>query len=383
MTYEPPPHEVNEVFDLPIEGLIIDVSKNMRRPPTDEEIYEMAISLGAVGQMQNVIVVWRGHAYELVVGYTRAIAIHGYGEKIGIKTIRAMRIAASDEDDARAAENFVRKNPSTYETAKYFSDRYAGRRGSATPIPHLAVIVGKSEDYVRGLLRLFRELPPNIKAAWEADRDQLFTFHKLADLVRLKQSGDEAGMNARLQEIFATHPKRRRGVASKPGYKTAEQHLSEALQGCGLVRQPNGMLAPNPYLRDRNKKRRAQRMSRRQLENMKTRLASVSPDRLTRFTVGGDAFHRFVLALLGEAPRSDAWSVIYQLVGDEGAETNADRADGDLGMVRYLQTHDLNAISASKVSPDPLDDDREPASANDAEHLEDELGHSPVDDDVG
>src|SRR5262245_51861238 len=120
--YEAPPHDFYVTFDLPIRDLIIDPSRNMRPPPTDAKVREMIASMCAVGQLQNVLVVWRGQAYELVVGYTRALAIAAYGERVEMTTIRAMRIAAEHEDAARAAENFVRDNPTTYETAKFFSE---------------------------------------------------------------------------------------------------------------------------------------------------------------------------------------------------------------------------------------------------------------------
>jgi len=359
MTHEPPPHEVNEVFDLPIEALIIDPRRNMRGLPTDEAVHQMALSLGAMGQLQNVLVVWRGQAYELVVGYTRAIAIHAYGEKIGLRTIRAMRIAAGEENAARLAENFVRQNPSTFETAKFFSELCADR-GQAITLRHVAVIVGKSEQYVRGLLRLFRELPPDIKTAWENDRDQRFTFHKLNDLVRLKQAGDEAGLNARLHEILAVPPKRR-GTVPKLGYRTGEESLAKALESCGLVQHPNGTVALRPRLREENQKRRTRRLSRRQLETMEARLAAIAPDRLTQFSVGGDMFHRFVRALLGKAPRAEAWSIVDHILAGDG-ETNASQPTrAGSGEDENLQQRDIAPLSSTKGLLEMLDDDSDPA----------------------
>jgi hypothetical protein len=181
MTLEkrPAPHQVYETFDLPIKALLIDQERNMRAPPSDDQLRQMVVSMMQVKQLQNVIVTWHGFAYELVVGYTRALALAKFGEEFGITTIRAMRIPIEHEDAARAAENFVRHNPTTFETAKFFSELSAGRAPyKPMPLKQIAYTVGKSEDYVRGLLRLYREVPDNVRAAWRDDHEQRLTFHK-------------------------------------------------------------------------------------------------------------------------------------------------------------------------------------------------------------
>src|SRR5262249_47885866 len=133
----------------------------------------------------------------------------------------------------------------TFETAKFFSVLSDGRPPlKPMPLNHIAMSVGKSEDYVRGLLRLYREVPDSVRTAWQNDREQRLTFHKLTDLVRLKHLGDEAGVNALLHKIMST-PSRRRGAVPKLPYKTAEQCLAESYEACGLVKGPNGTLIPN------------------------------------------------------------------------------------------------------------------------------------------
>jgi hypothetical protein len=321
MTFDDAPHEVNETFDLPIEALIIDTSQCMSGPPTPEHVNQMVLSLATMGQLQNVLVVWRGHAYELVVGYTRALAIQTCGDDIGIKTIRAMQIAPRDVDRARAAENFARRNRTTFEMAHYFSNLYEGRDRIASPIPQIAVITGKSEQYIRGLLRLFSELPPHIKTAWARDHDQRFTFHRLTELVQLKQKGDEGALNARFEEILALRSKKRRTSA-------AEKCLDESLRGCGLARPPSG-IGVSLLTREESAKRCERRLSRRQLERIDARLAAAGAERLTRAQLDGDTFHRFVRAVLGKVPRSEAWSIIDRVAGLASDGQELERVDGE------------------------------------------------------
>ncbi len=355
-----PSHDLHAVFDLPIDDLIIDVSQSVRGRPADDEVIRMARSLGALGQLQNVLVIWRGHAYELVTGYARAFAIRELGDRIGLRTIRAMSIAVEEVELARLSENFIRRTPGTFELAKFL----AGFAASGTSIPNLSVYLGKSEEYVRGLLRLFRELPPNVKAAWEADRDQRLTFERLNDLVRLKQAGDIAGLNARLEKILAT-PSKRRGAAANMRFGSPERCLADALKGCGLVQQENGALAlASARNEEKNEKRRSRRMSRRQLEKMEARLGSITSDRLTQFTVGADTFHRFVCAVLGKAPRSDAWSIVERLISEAAGESGGDDSDMALDVAEYPQQPDFMdsreggslPLADNDLADDDLDD---------------------------
>jgi hypothetical protein len=140
------PHAPYEVFDLSITDLIIDESKNMRAGDDgneDEEIARLGLSIASVGQLQNVIVVWTDRGYELVAGFRRARAISLFSERIGVRSIRAIRLPEELAASARLVENFVRKNPSTYAIAKYFYELHNGTRGEPLSVPHIALFVGK------------------------------------------------------------------------------------------------------------------------------------------------------------------------------------------------------------------------------------------------
>jgi hypothetical protein len=56
--FEDAPHGVNETFELPIEALVLDLSRCLGARPAAPEVHQMAVSLGTMGQLQNVLVVW-------------------------------------------------------------------------------------------------------------------------------------------------------------------------------------------------------------------------------------------------------------------------------------------------------------------------------------
>jgi hypothetical protein len=176
--------------------------------------------------------------------------------------------------------------------------------------------VGKSEEYVRSLVRIYKLLPPNIKAEWAADRDHRFTYNRLTDLVRLSEKGDQVGMYRLLRKILAD-PARKRRDAPKLPFKTGQEHLIDLITGRGLDDE-------------KKRKRHARRMSRGQMEKMEARLGSIPMERLTQSSVSADVFRRFLSALLGKVDRSEAWSIVDDLAREiEKGEQEVDQPSAD------------------------------------------------------
>jgi ParB/RepB/Spo0J family partition protein len=294
-----------ETFELPIEALVIPQT-NMRGIEPDAELRELALSIAAQGQLQPVLVMWSPRGYELVAGFRRAIAISTYGEELSLMTVRATRIRPEEADAARLVENFVRKNPTTFEFAEYFLQLHRGSEGrDKMSVPQIAAVVGKSTDYVRSLIRFARDLPPDIKAAWAKDRDQRFTFRALNDLVRISRQGDESGVRERFARILRVRTK----LEAERSYKTADECLQEAIAGTGLeepVESPEDVAV--------SASRRIRAMTRPEVQRLQEQLGRIGRNRLAAHDVSADLVFDLLQAIAGNLARGRAIEIVTDIV---------------------------------------------------------------------
>lgn len=314
------PHCLYETFELPIEALVVPET-NMRANETDLEIRELALSIAAQGQLQPVIVIWNMGDYELVAGYRRALAIRTHGAELSLFAVRATRIRPEEADTARLVENFVRKNPTTFEFAEYFLQLHRGSGGrSKMSVPQIAAVVGKSTDYVRSLIRFARDLPSDIKVAWAKDRDQRFTFRALNDLVRLSREGDEAGVRDRFARVLRL----RRQPENKTQFKTAEECLEEAISGTKLEESSS---APEDLTPPRSRRVRA--MSRPEIQHLEARLAKVGRERLAYHEVSADLVFDLLRAIAGNEARGRAIEIVTDIVLATTESTEDEKIESD------------------------------------------------------
>lgn len=296
------PHRLYETFDLPLPELVVP-NTNMRERDRSDESRELAESLSAQGQLMPVLVLWNDVTYELVAGFRRAQAMLTHHREFSFRTIRCTRIRREEADTARLVENFVRKNPTTYQFAEYFAQLNRGEHGhEKMSFAQIAAVVGKSSEYVRGLVRFFQQLPDYIKLEWASDRDKRFTFRELNDLVRFARANDEAGARQRLDHILKIKP------VAKPelSYKTAEVCLQEALTASEPADSPTPARTLPP--------RAAKAMAPAEIRALERRLANVGRARLTLHDVGGDVILDLLQALAGRAPPARANEIVEELI---------------------------------------------------------------------
>lgn len=196
---------VGEVFALPLEQLKVGDADNLRGVDR-EGLGTLAESMARVGQLAPVLVFVEGDRYRLAAGYRRALAMLLFRERFGFRAILAKRVEAEDADLIRLVENFEREDPSTFETCRYLFELSRGLNGRRrTSASEIAQAVGRSTHYVQNLIRFYRVLPEDVRAAWAADRDRRFTFRVLNELARLSSASDEA-LRVRLTAALGGEP---------------------------------------------------------------------------------------------------------------------------------------------------------------------------------
>lgn len=295
------PHPLYETFNLPLDALIIPNTNMRRGDPAQDNLLELALSIKE-RQLQPVLVTWQNGIYELGVGFRRARAMTLFRRDLGFETIRATRIRPEEVDIARLVENFVRKDPTTYETAEYFVQLQTGEGGrTILSMQQIAAAVGKSIEYVRALTRFFRELPTEVRAAWAADQDKRFTFRALNDLVRLKHEGDDSGVARRLEQILKLKPRKPAAL----GYKPAEECLRETIAS----------LADNEEEKEEARKPRLPRvMPGAEIRRLEEQLSRIGRERLAQHDLDASVLLDLLQAIAGKAPGARATEIVTDIV---------------------------------------------------------------------
>ncbi len=196
------PFEVGETFAVELDALELEVSANVR-PIEREGLAELAESIARVGQLAPILVYWTGERFRLAAGFRRVLAMGSHRQRYGFVAVLARRVDADAADLVRLVENFERENPSTFDTCRYLYELNAGLNGrQKRPASEIAEAIGRSTHYVHNLIRFYRVLPDAVRSAWAADGDRRFTFRVLNELSKLADSGDDAALRARVEEIL-------------------------------------------------------------------------------------------------------------------------------------------------------------------------------------
>lgn len=176
-----------DVFHLPIAELTVGGGPLANyRDHMDPDLDALAQSIRDLGQLQPVLVAETPEGWVLAAGFRRVTALLS----LGAPTVQAKRVPADKIDLVRLAENFDRANPTSFETCRYLHELHTGSRGTRRTFGEIAQAVGRSARYVGNLVRFFREAPPALRDAWRDDRDSLFTFSRLSDLVMRAKRGE-------------------------------------------------------------------------------------------------------------------------------------------------------------------------------------------------
>jgi hypothetical protein len=158
-------------------------------------------------------------------------------------------------------------------------------------------MVGKSPEYVRSLVRFFRELSPEIKEAWASDRDRRFTFRNLNDLVKLTRERDHPAVAEQLAQILKFEK-----TSPAP---SAEQRATPA--------------SSSPPQRPKTRPRATRCMSKRDVADLQMRLGKADANGLAMLDVSGTTVKDLLLAISGGAPRERAWQIVDELIAASSA----------------------------------------------------------------
>lgn len=230
------PVELGETFALPLQELDLPVGSNVREMDRSG-LAELAESMARVGQLAPILVYWNGDRFSVAAGFRRALAMSNHRDQFGFVAILARRIDAEAADLMRLVENFERENPSTFETCRYLYELQRGLNGRRkTSAVQIAEAIGRSTHYVHNLIRFYRVLPEHVRKAWAADGDRRFTFRVLNDLSRLVDTGDDAALRSRLEEILAIKSAAKPGAGKRRMSRTRALKLLRRLESAGEAR---------------------------------------------------------------------------------------------------------------------------------------------------
>lgn len=208
MTVVPAAHPISENVQaayptqvIPLKLLKVDTSFNSRVGMNSQEekrkIAELAASLDQNGQLQPVLVrPVKGGNYFLIAGFRRTAALKLLGKETINASIVPEKMPDTEAKILNCAENFHRKDLTTFEKAQAFANLEVLGIKRAEMDARLGLDMARST--VGNYVRVFTKLDPSIKKMW-ADPD-----HKLQPILTLPNLLDIIGkedQNKRLLEL--------------------------------------------------------------------------------------------------------------------------------------------------------------------------------------
>lgn len=227
-----------------------DTGANYRHENDDPEIAELAESINALGLLQPILVYWTGERFAVAAGFRRITAMRAYRKRYKFTKVDCKVIPPEMADLARLAENYDRKNPTTFETCRYVYELHVGKRGRRRSLAELADAVGCSSKHVGNLVRFYRSAPEEVRQAWAADRDKVFSFRALNEASKRARAGEDP------QEILAglLKPKAEAEPTTKPATDAAKPRRltkSKAKKHAAMLESAGEVVVrSDPHLRD-------------------------------------------------------------------------------------------------------------------------------------
>lgn len=302
------PHRIGQAFELKLSdaargaGLLrptrpADPAANYRDEEDADpgELAELAGSIASLGQLQRVGLYWTGRRYAVAFGFKRLAAMWKHREAYGFQKVKCERVDEATADVARLVENFDRRDPTSYETARYLFELHDGTRGRSYAIPELAEKTGKSRQTIENLIRFYRVLPPELREAWRRDRDAVFTFRRLAEFAMVAQESESEAV-ALLRRTLGDQPRTeaRPSSGEEPGAVAPDEGGEEPAGGD------------------------ARRFGRRLAARLARRLGRAG-ERL-KTDDRAPLVHRLLLVAAGRAPVTEAEAIVQELLTDLGVK---------------------------------------------------------------
>jgi hypothetical protein len=183
----------HRTFVLPLHQLHIDPSMTASEGELAglRETAE-AMRLGAgVGQLHPILVIEKDRKFVLAAGLRRALAMRNFADEMGFVAALARRIPEDFAAPLRELEKQERRNALSFDTCRMTYELATGSYGRPKiEIADLAAAMGRSSIHVRSVVRFYKRLPAEVRAAWQVERDPRHALRLLDVLERVSRQGD-------------------------------------------------------------------------------------------------------------------------------------------------------------------------------------------------